>query len=345
MASIYDVLILGRGIAGAVLGEACRMRGLSFHVFDRKREGNASMAAGGAVNPVVLRRDVSCWRASELMPLSRTFYGAWQEHLGITCWHPMPLVKIFPTPNEVKQWERAMADPVTSQFITKRPEPEIDGAPLHAPHGYGTVTDAAWLDMPMLLAAHRQRLLHNEELTERTVDGSEIHVGPEGVRIDDIHGNWLADCTGPFSAATGLVPVKGETLTVRIPGLHLTRMIHGGVALLPLGGDLYRVSATFKWTDVWEGPTEEARRFLLGKLEALVDAPIEVVAQHAGVRPAARDRRPILGKTGRREAVFNGLGARGVMLAPWCAQHLLDHLFEAQGLDAEVDRARFGEGL
>lgn len=344
MASIYDVLILGRGIAGAVLAEACRMRGLSFHVFDRKRDGNASMAAGGAVNPVVLRRDVPCWRASELMPLSRTFYEAWQERLGITCWYPMPLVKIFPTPNDIGQWARAMADPRTAPFIASRPEPEIDAAPLRTPHGYGTVTDAAWLDLPALLEAQRAELLHNGQMTEQDVDGSEVLPGPEGVRIGTVQGRWLVRCTGAFGDGKGLVPVKGETLTVLIPGLHLTRMVHGGAGLLPMGGGFYRVGATFKWTDVWEGPTAEARSFLLGKLGGLVKAPIEVVAQHAGVRPAARDRRPILGKVGAHEAVLNGLGARGVLLAPWCAGQLLGHLFDGAALAPEVDHARFGTG-
>lgn len=342
---MHDVLILGRGIAGAVLAEVCRMRGLSFHVYDVKREGNASMAAGGAVNPMVLRRDVPCWRASELMTLSRDFYRRWQERLGVSCWHPMPLVKIFPTPNEVKQWARAMDDPATAPFITTRPEPEIDAAPLRITHGYGTVTDAAWLDLPMLLETQRAELIHNGELTEEHVDGTRIPVTPEGVRIGAVQGRWLVHCTGPFDNGKGLVPVKGETLTVRIPGLHLSRMIHGGAGLLPVGGELYRVGATFKWTDVWEGPTEEARSFLLGKLGDLLKSPIEVIAQQAGVRPAARDRRPILGKVGTHEAVLNGLGARGVMLAPWCAEQLLDHLLDGKELDPEVDHARFDAGL
>ena len=337
----HDVLILGHGIAGAVLAESCRLRGLSVHVFDHKRDGNASMAAGGAVNPVVLRRDVPSWRAAELMLLIHTFYGRWEQHLSIQCWHPLPMVKLFPTPNEVKQWERAMADPVTSQFITKRAEPEIEAAPLPAPHGYGTVTDAAWLDLPMLLDTHRKSLIRRGDLSEVNVDKSQIQHESEGVRIGAVQGRWIVDCTGPFSAAAGMVPVKGETLTVRIPELHLTRMIHGSVGLLPLGDHLFRVGATFKWTDVWEGPTEEARGSLLARLQATVETPIEVVAQHAGVRPTSQDRRPILGKTGLHSAILNGLGTRGVMLAPWCAEHLLEHLFDGNELDHEVDRTRF----
>ena len=299
------------------------------------------MAAGGAVNPVVLRRDVPSWRASELMALSRAFYVAWQERSAISCLHPVPLVKIFPTPNEVRQWARAMVEPATAPFITSRSEPEIDVAPLRAPYGYGTVTDAFWLDLPMLLHTQREELLLSAQLTERDVDRTEVRSLTDGVRIGDVKGRWLIRCTGPFSSDECVIPVKGETLTVRIPGLHLTRMVHGAVGLLPMGEELYRVGSTFKWTDVWSGPTEDARHSLLEKLETFVKVPVEVVAQHAGVRPTTRDRRPILGTEAAHEAVFNGLGTRGVLLAPWCAEHLLDHLFEGKKLDPEVDRQRF----
>ncbi|MCO5275714.1 MAG: FAD-binding oxidoreductase [Flavobacteriales bacterium] len=337
----YDVLILGHGIAGAVFAETCRMRGLSVHVFDQKREGNASMAAAGLVNPVVLRRDVPVWRATELMTAMRTFYADWERHLGISCWHPTPLVKLFPTANDVRQWKRAMADPATAPFITCQPEPEVDASPLRAPHGYGTVTHAGWLDIPLLLEAHRSSLALEGRLAEREVRPTDIRTEPGGIRVGEVHGRWLVECTGSFSTAQGLLPVKGETLTVRIPGLRLGRMIHGKAGLQPVADGLFRVGATFKWTDLWEGPTQEARTALLEQLWATVDAPVEVVAQHAGVRPAVRDRRPLLGKTGPHTVLFNGMGTRGVMLAPWCAAHLLEHLMDGKPLDPEVDRSRF----
>jgi glycine/D-amino acid oxidase-like deaminating enzyme len=337
----YDVLILGRGIAGAVLAELCQQRGLSFHVIDHKRPGNATMAAGGVVNPMVLRRDVPCWRAAECMALSNAFYRRWQQRLGISAWHPAPVVKLFPGPNEVKQWERALHRPEAAPFIDSRPEPEIDAAPLHAPHGYGTVVDAAWLDLPLLLGAQRDDFLGTGLLTEGNVEETEIGFNAEGISIRGVKGKWLIRCTGAFAKDPGLVPVKGEMLTLRIPGLQLSRIVHGGVGLMPLGDGLFRVGATFQWDNVWGGPTIDARELLLRKLAAMVSVPVDVVAQHAGVRPTARDRRPILGKTGPRSAVLNGLGVHGVMHAPWCAAHLLDHLFAGTALDPEVDRERF----
>lgn len=338
---IHDVLILGRGIAGAVLAEACRLRGLSVHVFDRKQPGNATMAAGGAVNPVVFRRNTLCWGAPFLMPVVHVFYAEWDRRSGIDAWHEAPVVKLFADAKEAERWKRAMGNEGLLPFIAERPEQEIDEGPFRAVHGHGTVINAGWLDIPRLLEAQRREMLADGTLSERLVGNGEIHQDADGIRIDETKGRWLIDCTGAFSSMAGLVPVKGETLTVRIPGLELSRIVYGGTGLVPAGGDLFHVGSTFKWTDIWEGPTEEARDWMLARLGEMLKLPLEPVEAHAGVRPAARDRRPILGITGPRTAVLNGLGARGVMQAPWCAEQLLDHLFEGKPLDVEVDVARF----
>ena len=102
------------------------------------------------------------------------------------------------------------------------------------------------------------------------------------------------------------------------------------------------MGSTFAWDNVWSGPTDEARRWLLDKLGRVVSRPVEVEEQWAGVRPASRDRRPLLGRTGAHEVILNGLGSRGVLLAPWCAQHLAAHLLDGAPLDPEVDVRRFG---
>jgi len=149
-------------------------------------------------------------------------------------------------------------------------------------------------------------------------------------------------CEGPRAEGGFLVPVRGEGLTVRIPGLRLKHVVHRGVFILPVGDDRYRVGSTFAWDNVWSGPTEEARRWLLDKLERIVSRPVVVEEHWAGVRPASRDRRPVLGRLGAQEAILNGLGARGVLLAPWSALHLAAHLFDDAPLDPEVDVRRFG---
>ncbi|HQV51981.1 MAG: FAD-binding oxidoreductase [Flavobacteriales bacterium] len=336
-----DVIILGHGLAGAVLAEVLQQRGSRIHVFDQRRNGNASLVAAGVVNPIVFKRDIPSWRAGELLPIADTFYRSWQECNGVDLWHPLPMVKVFPTPIERDQWERVMQDTESSPFIAQRPEIDVDQAPVDAPHGYGTVTQAAWLDVPATLSAQRETLIGEGRFTERDVREEEVLIGPDHISIGDVRAHWLVRCTGPFSTAQGLAPVKGETLLVRIPGLEFKNMVHRRVFILPLGDDVYRIGSTFDWTNVWTGRTVEAREELLGMLRAFVKLPIEVLEHSSGVRPATKDRRPILGRTGRYEAIFNGLGSRGVLLAPWCAMHLAEHLFEGKEIDPEVSFDRF----
>ncbi|MFZ1332843.1 MAG: FAD-dependent oxidoreductase [Flavobacteriales bacterium] len=338
---LHDAIILGHGLAGAVLAEVLQQRGLSIHVFNERRNGNASLVAAGVVNPIVFKRDIPSWRAGELLPIADGFYTDLQARYGIDLWHPLPMVKVFPTPIERDQWERVMQDTESSSFITQRPEVDVDQAPVGAPHGYGTVTKAAWLDVPLVLAAQRAKLIGDGRLTERNVQEEEIVNEQDHIRIGDVRARWLIRCSGPFSTAQGLAPVKGETLLVRIPGLGFKNMVHRRVFILPLGDDVYRIGSTFDWTNVWTGTTTNAREELLGMLQAFVKLSIEVLEHSSGVRPATKDRRPIVGRTGEHEAIFNGLGSRGVLLAPWCAMHLADHLFDGKEIDPEVRCDRF----
>jgi glycine/D-amino acid oxidase-like deaminating enzyme len=336
MAGQLDAVIVGRGLAGAVLTETLRQRGLQVRVYDVKRPGNASMAAAGVVNPVVLRRDVPSWRARELLPLAQRFYRGWSERAGWHGWHELPLVKLFPTPKEADQWIRAMQNEAGRSLLDLLPEPELEQAGIPHPNGHGTVPRCAWLNVPVMLEAQRAVLLAEGVLVERMLQPGEVRTTAHGVVVDDARARWLIRCEGPFATVPGMVPVKGETVVVHIPGVRLSRMVHRGVFLLPLGGERYRVGATFAWDDVFSGPSEEAKRWLLERLASFMPRPFTVEDHQAGVRPTARDRRPLLGVVGAGEAVLNGLGSRGALLAPWCAAHLADHLFNGAPLDAEV---------
>ena len=69
----------------------------------------------------------------------------------------------------------------------------------------------------------------------------------------------------------------------------------------------------------------------------------EVVNQVAGIRPTSGDRRPVIGKHPEFENMycFNGFGSRGVLIAPYLAPKLADHILENSTLEQEIDIARF----
>lgn len=338
----HDVIIIGQGLAGTVLSEVLAARGLRVLIYDVPKEGRASHVAAGLVNPIVLRRSVPSWRASEMLAIAGAFYREIEQRYDARFWNPLELMALFPTAKEAGIWRLRMKDPETGRMLGEGPvaDPALEDLP--APYGYGVVKRCAWLDVRRLLQAHRERWMENGGLIEREVVATDVSaIGIGGVRVHDTTAPVLVRCEGPRATGDFLVPVRGEGLTVRIEGLRLKNAVHRGVFILPMGDDRYRVGSTFAWNNVWSGPTDEARRWLLDKLERVVARPVEVEEHWAGVRPASRDRRPVLGRTAAHEAILNGLGSRGVLLAPWSAQHLAAHLFDGTALDPEVDVRRF----
>ena len=341
MSFTHDVIIVGQGLAGTVLSEVLTGRGLRVVIYDVAKAGRASHVAAGLVNPIVMRRTIPSWRASEMLAIAGAFYRELEQRYDARFWNPVELVALFPTAKEAGIWRLRMKDPELARMLGEGPvlDPAIEELP--STYGYGVVKRCAWLDVRWLLQVHRERWMATGALIEREVLAADVLPIEGGVRVGESTAPLLVRCEGPRWPSEHLVPVRGEGLTVRIEGLRLKCVVHRGVFIIPLGEDRYRVGSTFAWDNVWSGPTDEARRWLLDKLDRIVSRPVEVEEHWAGVRPASRDRRPILGRCSAHEAVMNGLGSRGVLLAPWSAQHLASHLFNGAPLDPEVDVARF----
>ena len=116
-------------------------------------------------------------------------------------------------------------------------------------------------------------------------------------------------------------------------------VLNKGVFILPEGNQQFRVGATYVWDKINEEITVEGKTELLQKLEKLIQTPYHVVEQKAGIRPSTKDRRPILGKHTElpQLAILNGMGTKAVLLAPYFAKQLFEHLYLGIKIHPEVD--------
>ena len=82
---------------------------------------------------------------------------------------------------------------------------------------------------------------------------------------------------------------------------------------------------------------------MIEKLKNVINVPYKIIEQSAGIRPTTNDRRPFVGVHSQytRLAVLNGLGTRGVMVAPSMAKNLFNLLDKGEDLDVEIDIKRF----
>ena len=114
--------------------------------------------------------------------------------------------------------------------------------------------------------------------------------------------------------------------------------------VLPVGNKRFKVGSTYEWDDLTEQTTEKGKVSIVERLDALIDVEYQIEDQWAGVRPTIVDRRPVLGRHPHfpNLYVFNGLGTKGVMLAPKFAEIMANYLIEESSeLPAEIDVKRF----
>ena len=90
-------------------------------------------------------------------------------------------------------------------------------------------------------------------------------------------------------------------------------------------------------------PTEEGKQELIDRIKEILNCDFEIVEHFAGVRPTVRDRRPLLGVHPKEPNLFilNGLGTRGVMLAPTLAKDLYDFIENGKPLEKAIDIKRY----
>ena len=105
---------------------------------------------------------------------------------------------------------------------------------------------------------------------------------------------------------------------------------------------MYKVGATYNWEDKTNIPTEAAKQELVSELKELIDCDFEIIEHYAGVRPTVKDRRPLVGThpIHNNIHVLNGLGTRGVMLAPAMALDLFNLIENKIPLDKNIDISR-----
>jgi glycine/D-amino acid oxidase-like deaminating enzyme len=209
------------------------------------------------------------------------------------------------------------------------------------------IEGAAQVDMAVLIAAMRARLIASGRLREERVLLAEATsrydtvIVCAGVFAGRKNGREVPDAFG----FADLRPAKGETLTVMAKADVLAPdvILNAGHWLLPLGNGRARVGATFEPGVEDCFPTTKARAALETSAAQFLPGGFTVVDQEAGVRMTTPDKRPVVGRSrdDPRLGIFNGLGSKGALLAPGLARQWVNHLTEAVPFDAAVDVRRF----
>ena len=171
----------------------------------------------------------------------------------------------------------------------------------------------------------------------------------EGCIYKDILYDKIIFCCGsnngeiPYFSDIPIEKTKGQTLTISCKNLPENESLNRKTFVLPLENNTFKIGSTYEWENGTLNTTKEARELLLENFSVISDLPVEVIDQIAGIRPTVLDRRPVLGqhKIHKKLFIFNGLGAKGYLMAPTLAREMAEYLLGEGTISKEVAINRF----
>jgi glycine/D-amino acid oxidase-like deaminating enzyme len=346
---MYDYIIIGQGLAGTVLSYLLQKNGKKILVAEDESPDTASAVAAGIYNPITGKRMVKTWKAGELFPVLEDFYSEMQKELNTTFLFKRPVYKPFGSIEEQNHWISQTSFADVEDLVNVNIPDERYSNYIHNQYGGFETFRSGYLDVSGMVSAFRKQLIKTDSYIRKSFRPIDLEFKNDHIIWNGIQSRRIIFCEGhkvtanPFFKWLPFVLAKGELLTVRIKDFEKRAILNKGIFILPVGDDIYKIGATYVWDFKDNNITIEAKEELTLKLEQLIKVPYEILKQASGIRPAVKDRRPIIGLHPQYKTlgIFNGLGTKGVSLAPYFAQKFYDFLENQREIDKEASIERF----
>jgi glycine oxidase len=324
-------------------------RGNRIMVFDEPQQNRSSVIAAGLFNPITGKLMSRTWMADKIFPELHNFYMNAEHQLEERFFYPQALYRPFLSAEEQNTWMGMSSDSTMSKYIEALFSVSTYGHQVHDPFGGILLKQCGFLDVAKFITSVRQFLSSLQSFVDDRFDEQLLEISDSGVKYKEVEADKIILCTG-----TGLIhserfsgmPVKvlkGETLSIEIDQVP-EQIYNRGVYIVPqMGKTYYRVGATYETKNLSEETTRAGRMELDEKLTALLKLSYRVTSQDWGFRPTTPDRRPILGHlpNSKNVVIFNGLGTKGVSLAPYFSAQLADWLLGSGEIQSDVNIMRF----
>ena len=340
-----DSIVVGQGLAGTILAHDLLENNCSIAIIDKSELSQASKVAAGIWNPVVFKRLTQSWMIDELLPVLKDRYENIARKLEAnTFLFPKRYFKIITSEEEESFWEKKANSEMKTYLSNSTFEDQRIGQKV------GEVFEAGHLDIHRFLMESRSYFQKNAILLNQEFTFEQFEFDKNQIKYKNILARNIIFCEGhrihknPYFKFIPFKPVKGEVITLKCENLNTDAILNKGVFILPLPEkNHYKVGATYDWDNLDDHPSEKGINSLLEKMKSIHNYPYEIVKKEAGVRPSILDRRPVIGEhpIHKNLWVFNGLGTKGVMLAPYFSNQITKAILKQEEISPSVHISRF----
>lgn len=338
-----DYIIVGDGYAALFFAHRLIENNKSFLLFSEGKK-SASQVSAGIINPVVLKKFTTFWKAQEQIDLLKKTLSEIESYTGKNYLIEENIRRIFHDEKEKELWLKKAGNEELKPFLSKE-FVEISG--VKNPFTSGRVEQSARLDVNGFFTGMLMYLDEKGFLVKGKFQYSKLKAAEN--KYDDIHYRNIVFAEGmavkenPYFSEIPVNPNKGHHLKVKLSketGNSFT--IKKKHFLFPVD-EVHYYGGTYDREQLHHKIDESAVQQLISGLSEIYKEDFDVIEENFGFRPTVKDRRPLIGNHNEfpNLFVFNGLGARGILNGSYFSEILFRHIEENHPLPQEVQLKRF----
>lgn len=343
MRTNFDFIIVGQGLAGTLLAHFLTNNGKTVLIIDQFNHSSSSNIAAGIIHPITGRRLVKSWLFDDAYPIARSTYYEIALKFNQSFFQELSILEIYTSIKNRNDWiaitvEEQIKNLVEGELTAN----EISGVEM--PYGGVVLNATGYLNIKKMLAFYRNYFEESDAILNEQFRFEDLIISDNQIQYGAVSATRIIFCEGfhafqnPYFKTLPYQFAKGEILIMECPGLSEDYIINKSIYIQPLGNSKFRMGATYEWNQLDFEPTEMACEKLIELFASVVKLPFKVIAHYAAVRPTVKGRRPLIGMHTNYKpiGIFNGLGTKGVLLAPYLAKHFTEHLLFGKPLMKEV---------
>ncbi len=288
--------------------------------------------------------------ADDIIPFAENIYREFEQLFNEKVFHPLSIVRLFDAVKAQNDWSARCSAEEYSAYLKNDKVVYFNSEKVKNDFGGFEINGGSKLEVDKFLSLYRTYLKKENVLLDEYFSFDELKMESDSVSFKNISARRIIFCEGanainnPYFKFLPFQLAKGECLLINIPDFYPEQMINGEVFIMPTSNkDEYYVGSTHDWSYDDDLPSEKGKNELLGNLITVLKSKFDLVEHKAAIRPTVKDRRPFIGFHPEfpNIGIFNGMGTKGVSLAPFFAKHFTENLLYQKPLLKEVDIKRF----
>ncbi len=324
-------VIVGHGLAGAVLAQTMIEHEQNVIVIDANMKHAATKVSAGLINPFVGPKLNVHENFDSYMQENHQFFNKMEKRSGLQIIEPITLYRIFQNREQSQKWNtltgQYKSDSLSSSECKK----------LKIVSKFGAGKTRAWKLNSLDFIRYSKKVL--------CAIGSYLN---EVFHAEKWRSHKIIFCNG-YRASTDRIfdylpfaPAQGEVIEINSP--YSINASNGSWHINGKNENNSIIGSSWKHESIESGPTSSGYNEILNKIDYFPDLKDQPIVTHkSGVRSCTIDRQPIMGAhpSIKNYYLFNGFGSRGCTTISLCAKRFTDYLLNKGTLPPSLDLMRF----